>query len=313
MSRSIFLSTGSLLAASTLAVGCGTDSGDGSESVAPKTTTTTAASTTTAQPKVADVDPVTFAMNGRYVFNVRPGDGDNRLCVLGDGSVTCTGTPPSDAPDVTVPPFDTQRPGAVSLGKDGLSWTVLEGVPPAPGELGRNQRIADGGVECVTDDNIDLSCDVGENGFTVSGRGADIQLRGTLRVTETPDATTEPTSSTPAPEEAGIDGPYVASDEPVEPGTWCGVETDDRTSLVVDSGRVSCLDAESVVNEYLARREGEGGGNTLFVTVGDWGCTTPTAGESRALGEEVFHGATDAGVVCERPDGAARVVAPIHH
>ncbi|MGP5183016.1 hypothetical protein ACTXKY_04705 [Corynebacterium variabile] len=290
---------------------CSSDSDDG-DAASPRSTETT--TTETAAPDVTDVDPASFEMDGRYVFTVSRDDDTATLCVMGDGSITCSGKAPEDAPDVTITPFPTQPPGAIVLDEDGLTWYMLEGVPPAPGKLEPSQRISDGGITCETDAEGSLDCTRGDNGFTIDHEDGAISLRGTVRVTaeaEAPEAEEagESQSTKPTAVDGGHEDYSAASDEPVAAGTWCGVH-DDSTSLVVDRGEIGCLSAQSLVEDYRDRRQSEGGGNSLFLPVkDDWVCTSPTAGRSQELGEEVIGGGGRADVVCETPEGA-RIVAP---
>ncbi|MGO3362387.1 MAG: hypothetical protein ACTIL2_08090 [Corynebacterium sp.] len=85
---------------------------------------------------------------------------------------------------------------------------------------------------------------------------------------------------------------YAEDDEPVAPGTMCGAASGD-TLVEVREGSVSCLEAQEIIDEYEDRRESEGGGNTLAMTVGDWDCSSPTAGRSAEL---------EAGGICYGPD-----------
>lgn len=305
MSRNCLTLTGALLGSALLTLSsCTSDSGDsdGGASSPENTATATTTTTATTAPAVTEVDPASFEMNGKYVFDVPMGDGTTSLCVLGDGSVTCSGKAPEEAPDVDIPPFPVQPPGAIILDEDGLTWYMLEGVPSAPGKLEPSQRISDGEVTCETNAEGTLDCVRGDNGFTINHEGAAISLRGTVVVTAAPDAA-EPTETTTAAD-GGVDGDYRSTDEPVTVGTWCGVAHPDETGVYVDRGTVGCLTAQQVIEDYRDRRKSEGGGNTLAMTVGEWNCSSPTYGRSRELGEEIFGGTTPVATVCDNPDGA---------
>ncbi|MGO1555049.1 hypothetical protein [Candidatus Corynebacterium faecigallinarum] len=174
MNRKHLPLTGALLGSALLALSaCGSDGED-----APLTEFS--AAPTTSAPDVTEVDPASFEMDGRYVFDVPMGDDTTTLCILVDGAVTCTGKAPEDAPDVEIPPFPAQRPGAVSLDDDGLTWTMVEGIPPAPGVLDPSQRISDGDVTCETDESGSLDCSLGENGFAINYEDAMISVRGAV-------------------------------------------------------------------------------------------------------------------------------------
>ena len=145
MARNHLSLTGVLFGSALFALSACSAGSDDEDTSAPEPTMTPA-ETTSAAPDVTEVDPTTFEMDGRYVFDVPMGDDTTTLCIMGDSTVTCTGKPPEDAPDVEIPPFPMQRPGAVSLDDEGLTWTMVEGVPPAPGTLEPSQRISDGDV-----------------------------------------------------------------------------------------------------------------------------------------------------------------------
>ncbi len=284
---------------------CSSDSDDG-DAASPRSTETT--TTETAAPDVTDVDPASFEMDGRYVFTVSRDDDTATLCVMGDGSITCSGKAPEDAPDVTITPFPTQPPSAIILDEDGLTWYMLEGIPPAPGKLGPSQRISDGGVTCETDAEGSLDCARGDNGFTVDHKDGAISLRGTVRVTaeagapETEEAG-ESQSTKPTAVDGGVDGDYRSTNEPAAAGTWCGVAHPEETSVYVHEGSVGCLTAENVIDEYRDRRMSEGGGNTLAMQVGEWNCSSPTAMTGQELGQEIFNGTGPVAMVCDNPDG----------
>uniref|UniRef100_UPI0025DCB79A hypothetical protein n=1 Tax=uncultured Corynebacterium sp. TaxID=159447 RepID=UPI0025DCB79A len=212
MNRNNLTLTGALLGSALFALSaCSSDSdGDGSSGTPEPLLTTT----TSAAPQVTDVDPASFEMDGRYVFDVPMGDDTMRLCVMGDGSVTCSGKAPEDAPDVTIEPFGTQRPTAITLDDRGLTWYMLEGVPPAPGQLEPSRRITDGDLTCRTDAEGSLDCTLGDNGFTINHEDAAIRVRGTVRVTAVPEAPGA-ASSTPTTVAGGVDGDYRSTDEPV--------------------------------------------------------------------------------------------------
>lgn len=135
MNRNYLPLTGALLGSSLLVLSaCSSDEEDTSSPEFTEASTTSA--TTTAAPDVAEVDLASFEMEGGYVLDVPIGDDTTTLCIMGDGSVTCTGTASEDAPDVEIAPFPAQRPGAVALDGDGLRWNMVEGIPPAPGGTG---------------------------------------------------------------------------------------------------------------------------------------------------------------------------------
>ncbi|CAM5274197.1 Secreted protein OS=Corynebacterium variabile OX=1727 GN=CVA01_15940 PE=4 SV=1 [Corynebacterium variabile] len=307
VNRNKLLLTGVLLGSALLVLSaCSSDSDDG-DAVSSETVSTAG----TTAPAVTDVNPASFEMDGRYVFDVPMGDGTTSLCVMADSSITCSGKAPEDAPDITVEPFPTQPPGAITLDEDGLTWYMLEGVPPAPGKLEHSQRITHGGITCETDAEGTLDCALGDNGFTINHEDAAISLRGTVRVTaeaEAPEA--EASSTKPTAVDGGVDGDYSSTDEPMGEGTWCGVAHPEETEAYVHKGSVGCLTAQEVIAEYRDRRMSEGGGNTLAMQVGEWNCSSPTAMSSQELSEEIFNGTIPVATVCDNPDGT-RIAAAV--
>lgn len=275
--------------------GCGSDTGTDADNGASFFTVRTSPSATADSPPTEDVDPASFLRDGTYLFSFSLPGGGTRTCAMGDDAVTCSGTPPADAPDITVEPFPTGRPGAVHLDSSGNSWTIFEGVPPAKGMLQANQRITVGGVSCEADSSQSLHCSAGTNGFDISGSDAEIRVRGVVVITgaSRPSVTAVPTATTEITEN------YASNDEPVTGGAWCGVALAQETSVYVDKGPVGCLTAESVIDSYRSRRSSEGGGNTLAMTVDGWACSMPTAVRSQELGSEVFGGDARVAEVCE--------------
>lgn len=302
MNRNNLPLAGTLLGSALLALSaCTSDSGDGHADGDTASMENNTSTTVTTAPAVTDVDPASFEMRGRYVFDVPMGDGTTSLCVMGGGSVTCSGKAPEDAPDVDIPPFPVQRPGAIVLNGAGLIWNMLEGVPPAPGKLEPSQRITDGDLTCETDAEGSLDCVRGDNGFTVNHGDARISVRGTVVVTAMPDAP-DPTE-TASVTGGGVDGDYRSTDDPVTAATWCGVAHPDETGVYVARGSVGCLTAEHVIEDYRDRRRSEGGGNTLAMRVGEWNCSSPTYMTSQELGREIFNGTSPVATVCDNPDG----------
>lgn len=317
MNRKYLTLTGVLLGSALLVLSaCSSD-----EEYAPSPEFTEASSisvTTTAAPDVTDVDLASFEMEGRYVFDVPMGNDTTTLCIMGDGSVTCTGNAPEDVPDVEIAPFPAQSPGAVALDGDGLTWTMVEGIPPAPGKLEPSQRISDGDVSCETDESGSLDCSLGDNGFAINYEDAAISVRGAVQGTESAEAEFSETDeaeesdeplSRPTASNGGVDGDYRSTDEEVGPETWCGVAEPDETEVYIDEGSVGCLTAQGVIDEYRERRDSEGGGNSLMMQVGEWNCSIPSAGRSQELSEEIFSGMTDVATVCDNPDGTRIVTA----
>lgn len=249
-----------------------------------------------------DVDPAAFERGGTTLFDYRTGDEGTGICIIDtEAAVTCTGRVPDDAPDIEVPPFERQRPGAARITADGITYTMVEGVPPAPAALDSGQRITVGDASCGMSQNVELSCSVGETTLDISGDDSAMTLTGDVldheNHVETPET---PETSENSDRPAGIDGDYSDTDEPVAVGTMCGAASG-NTLVKVREGSVSCLGAQEVIDDYRERRDSEGGGNTLAMTVGEWGCSVPNARRSVEL---------DAGEICHGPDGVVIATPP---
>lgn len=244
---------------------------------------------------VEEIDPSVFDRDGNHLFSYSTGDTGSGTCLFNGGpeaSVTCTGTAPDDAPDVEVPPFDRQRPGATTIDTDGVTYSIFEGVPPAPASLDPGQRVsfdAEGSGSCEMGEDVVLDCAVGGSTLTISGDDSTIEVDAELQDSE------NHVSDSPG----GIDGDYTEDDTPVSAGTMCGAASG-NTLVQVREGSVSCPEAQRIIDDYRDRRESEGGGNTLAVTVDGWLCSSPTAVRSAEL---------DAGEVCDSPDGV-RITTP---
>lgn len=243
--------------------------------VATTTTTTTATTTTRA---LQSVNPDTFLFNGgSYIMDYTLSGDKHGTCVFDEDEVTCTGEPAADVPDLgpESAPF-TGRPGAVSISQEGYSYGVFEGVPPAPAALKAGQQMAYEQVTCAMPDESRLTCSVGETSFTIAGPDGLISTTGPAR--PLPEVTEAPQTSTPS------------ADVESEAGSTCTGDTGEV--IEVRKGRVSCKEALAVMGQYVAEAKQKGGGNSLFMTFGDWGCSSPTAAQSQQTG------ATN---VCENP------------
>ncbi|WP_133258527.1 hypothetical protein [Corynebacterium heidelbergense] len=115
------------------------------------------------------VSPESFgSSNGYFTFKASVAPNVNTECAFSPGHATCLGEPDASVPNLTGQ-FAGNRPGAVSLGAEGLSYTTFEGVPPARHTLETGQQDSDGPLTCQkpTDDRI--TCMSGSSRFTISG------------------------------------------------------------------------------------------------------------------------------------------------
>lgn len=131
-----------------------------------------------------DVSPERFAAPGGAadeigIFTADIGADAKVTCTFSDDRGTyCTATPDDSAPnleDMGYLPF-TGRPGAFAttgaeetLDSDGLSWGILEGVPPAGGELRPGERLQTPTVTCQLPDATRLECESNGRAFAIVG------------------------------------------------------------------------------------------------------------------------------------------------
>lgn len=302
--RKIAALTSSLLVSVAVLTGCGSDGESEAGDGAPSMTTEQLAPTSTASEENSfrDVDPATFANRSSHVFSFETAAGGEGMCVFTEEVATCTGKAAEDVPDVEIPPFPASRPGAATVSADGIRYTMVEGVPPSEAALATQERVKFGEVTCEMSEDSDLTCSVGENVLHVSGTNPDLTTSGTVIVTapKATQGTSKPTSMSSSPATTtNLDGDYSENDEPVAPGTMCGAASG-NTLVKVESGSVSCLDAQSIIDEYTAGRHESGGGNSLAMMVQGWSCSSPTAGRARETG---------ASIICDGP-GGEHITAP---
>ncbi|WP_448853874.1 hypothetical protein [Corynebacterium frankenforstense] len=146
-----------------------------------------------------DVSPERFTAPGGAadeigIFTADIGADAKVTCTFSDDRGTyCTATPDDSAPnleDMGYLPF-TGRPGAFAttgaeetLDSDGLSWGILEGVPPAGGELRPGERLQTPTVTCQLPDATRLECE--SNGRTFAIVGPDRHVEPDVTLAEHP-------------------------------------------------------------------------------------------------------------------------------
>ena len=88
-----------------------------------------------AAPTIKDVND--FRSGPSYLFTYEIDGGKKGECFVAETGLGCTGTVSKDVPDVVVPPFEQQRPGAVFANSEGPDYGIFEGVPPAKSPCSR--------------------------------------------------------------------------------------------------------------------------------------------------------------------------------
>lgn len=204
--------------------------------------------------------------------------------------VMCTGSADGSVPDVDMPPF-SGRPGAIQIGPAGLAYAILEGVPPAQNELKPGQWVDFGVAKCAKPDDESLVCSNDTAAFEVAGEKRRIVTEGpVLTYQELAEQTkAEPTTEYRTGTDVLVQGPIM-----------CGAMEGHRLAEVIE-GEITCAEAMDVLDRYDAKKQAEGGGNTLAVSFDGWNCSSPTYGRATEL---------RASTVCNHPGRGIEVRAP---
>ncbi|WP_462398458.1 hypothetical protein [Corynebacterium falsenii] len=228
-----------------------------------------------AAPAIKDVNAADFRSGPSYLFTYQIDGGKKGECFVAETGLGCTGTVAKDVPDVVVPPFEQQRPGAVFANSEGPDYGIFEGVPPAKKPLQPGERITVGTSQCtLTSDK--LECWVGKrgdnNGFTIEGADRAIT-----------------TMKTPLGTSFVGEGATSAV-RPQAKGNRCGTIRStqfppfDGASVNVLNGDVPCDKAVSVMDEYVNTPPDGMHGNANVRTIQGWSCNMPTAAAMDADG-----------------------------
>lgn len=132
------------------------------------TTRTTAASTTRGSD--VPVNPADYERAGMSIFTYRVGQRTG-TCAISPHGATCQGVTPPDAPTVTAVPLPPRKADAVYTGRDGMHFTVFEGVGPTQGDLRPGQSITVEENRCFYPADYALQCESGSRSFTIQADG----------------------------------------------------------------------------------------------------------------------------------------------
>lgn len=237
------------------------------------------------------IDVQRFSQNGIKAFYVTL-DGKKSECFYSDGAVTCIGKADSSIPDVEVPPFPPQSPGAIMLDTAGAAYTLIEGMPSAEEELDDGQWTDFGNVACAKTDANKLVCQSDGAAFAIEGKDKKIRTSGTVfdSVEELAAQGTRPATDYDQGTDALVRAPMT-----------CGAMEGHRLAEVA-KGEMTCAEAMDVLDRYDEIKQSEGTGNTLTAEVGDWTCSSPTFARSEEL---------QAVTVCEDPERGLEVRDPV--
>lgn len=129
---------------------------------------TTAASTTRG-PDVP-VDPANYERAGMSIFTYRVGERTG-TCAISPHGATCQGVTPPDAPTVTAVPLPPRKADAIYTGRDGMHFTLFEGVGPTQGDLRPGQSITVEENRCFYPSDNALQCESDGRSFTIQADG----------------------------------------------------------------------------------------------------------------------------------------------
>ncbi|GAB3086242.1 hypothetical protein [Corynebacterium aquatimens] len=138
--------------------------------------------TTVSQTRAPDVpvDPNNYLVKGMSMVTFRVSSFTG-TCAISAIGVSCTGTTPTDAPQVTAVPHPPKKADAVFVGDEGLHYTVFTGMPSANKQLIDGQSISVADHSCHYKDSDTFQCRSGEDSFTISGP------RGVIKPSRKPD------------------------------------------------------------------------------------------------------------------------------
>lgn len=137
--------------------------------IAGTTPETTTPETTKRGPDVP-VDPAKYERAGMSVFTYNLGSFSG-TCAISPHGATCQGVTPDDAPMVTAVPLPPRQADAVYAGRDGMHFTVFEGVGPSQGRINAGESITVAENSCAYPSDDTLRCVSGGNSFTIHGDG----------------------------------------------------------------------------------------------------------------------------------------------
>lgn len=299
-----------LVAVALMLVGCGTESADGGDAgggvdtgsagveASERTNDETARPTPTRGEgpgievdfdALQQVTPGYFSSAGQSSLKYTVGGTVGECFGYGE-FITCIGTADESVPDIEFMGRE-ERPGAIQISGAGVSYTSIEGAPPAIEELRTGHWVNFGVVRCGKPDDSKLVCTSDGGAFEISGEDRDIRTDGRIYPHgELPEATADQ----PATEYS------TGTDILVRGPMMCGTMEGHRLANVVE-GEITCAEAMDVLDHYDSIAHTQGGGNTLFVEFDGWGCSSPTAARSAEL---------RASTVCEHPERGIRVEAP---
>lgn len=223
------------------------------------------------------MDPDSYLTKGYVIFQYSTG-GSLGECAIGDRGVSCQGSPGGDVPDVKVPGFTKGRATSVSARPSGVDYAVYADMPAATYSLPSGHQVTYKGTTCRAENADTLTCSNSGNSFSIKGAAravsTNVQPKG-----EYFSGTTGGSGNSGSTTRTKADSSAVNCRE------------GQRTWQIV-SGNIGCAEAVDIGLRYMgAVDRGEGEGNTAYVQMGQWACSSPTYARSKEI---------NAAAVCER-------------
>ena len=153
---------------------------DESETTEPSSSESSSSSEkTTSRGSHTPVNPADYERAGMSIFTYNI-DGVQGDCAISPHGATCQGGTPTDAPMVTARPLPPRQADSIYIGRDGMHWTIFEGVGPSQGKLNPGQSISVGNAKCWYPDDDTLQCSSGHDSFKITAPDGKISISGTL-------------------------------------------------------------------------------------------------------------------------------------
>lgn len=229
------------------------------------------------------VDPADFVAKGYVIFQYSTG-GSLGECAIGDRGVSCQGSPGGEIPDVKVPGFTKGRATSVSARPSGVDYAVYADMPVAKYSLQVGTKITYRGSKCWAESADALMCSNSGNTFWIKGAAravsTNVQPKGEYF-----------SGGGSGSGSSGGSGNSGGTTRTKADSSAVKCREGQKTWQIV-SGDIGCAEAVDIGLRYMgAVSRGEGEGNTAYLQMGKWACSSPTYARSKEI---------NAAAVCER-------------
>lgn len=235
------------------------------------------------------MDPADFVTRGYVIFQYSTG-GSLGECAIGDRGVSCQGSPGGEIPDVKVPGFDKGRATSVSARPSGVDYAVYADMPVAKYSLQVGAKITYRGSTCWAESSDSMMCSNSGNTFWIKGAAravsTNVQPKG-----EYFSGGSGGRDSAGGSGNSGGAGNSGSTPRTKADSSAVNCREGQKTWQIV-SGDIGCAEAVDIGLRYMgAVSRGEGEGNTAYLQMGRWACSSPTYARSKEI---------NAAAVCER-------------